>query len=314
MADTGLKSPTSTGGKFNTWTNPSNAYSSDDSWATKTTDGTQRKQSYEGFGFEIPAGATIDGIFVQIEGHAEELNCRTYMGVYNASSTSWSDFSVWDAFPQTNDGTMNSGAPLTTNLWGKTWAVDDFSDANFSVAFTAEATTNDHLSVDQIQVKVYYTSTVDYHMDATVGEFALTGVNVDMTKTLNMTTSTGNYALTGFDAIMSRGYGIIAEVGAYTLTGVNVSMTKALQMAVSVGSYALTGIDITITKTLNLVVQVGEYILTGINVALVGLGSWKYHNTDKNSATATSMDKNSASIINTDKNTATFTNLNKTEW
>ena len=65
--DTGWKSPTGTGDNYNQWTNPTNAYSSDDNYATAAIAGASKCQDYTNFNFDIPAGATIDGVEISLE-------------------------------------------------------------------------------------------------------------------------------------------------------------------------------------------------------------------------------------------------------
>ena len=50
--DTGWKSPTGNGAKWNNWTDPEKAYSSNEEWATfESVDEVAGRQSYETFGF-----------------------------------------------------------------------------------------------------------------------------------------------------------------------------------------------------------------------------------------------------------------------
>ena len=128
-----------------------------------------------GFGFAIPAGATIDGIKVRIE---KKKNCTTVctvtdvadntvslmksgalVGGNKALATAWftSDNARYYGTPLENaDGT-------STDLWGTTWTPAELNNANFGVAFSATGTTDGEvtLSVDEIRVTVYYTLGVD---------------------------------------------------------------------------------------------------------------------------------------------------------
>ena len=52
------------------WANPSNAGSSNDSYATRTLSGVSDYLRATNFGFAIPSGATIDGILVEVEKRA----------------------------------------------------------------------------------------------------------------------------------------------------------------------------------------------------------------------------------------------------
>jgi len=63
-SDTELKSPTATGEDYNEWANPTNAYSSDDTYATAQSG---EDQDYYNFDFDIPDSSIIEGIEVQVE-------------------------------------------------------------------------------------------------------------------------------------------------------------------------------------------------------------------------------------------------------
>ncbi len=75
----------------NQWSNPSNAFASDNSYATDTTNGHQ--QGYSNFGFTIPAGATITGIQVtteaKISGTVTSLTTATLFPNGQGNYTSW---------------------------------------------------------------------------------------------------------------------------------------------------------------------------------------------------------------------------------
>jgi hypothetical protein len=60
------------------FTNPSNAFASDDAYATVNVTG--RQQVYANFGFDIPAGSTIKGITVAVEANTNypELGTRNF--------------------------------------------------------------------------------------------------------------------------------------------------------------------------------------------------------------------------------------------
>jgi hypothetical protein len=67
---------------------------------------------------------------------------------------------------------------------------------------------------------------VAYVIAATVGEFVLTGIDVNLLRPAR---------------------NLIAEVGNYTLTGINIGVARTTTMAVAVGQFILTGINILLT-------------------------------------------------------------------
>jgi len=122
MADTGWKSPTATGGTHNDYTNPTNAYSSNNNYATRLmADGSTYRQSYSDFAFGIPAGATINGIEMSIEGYGSvQISLPHYIYSTSASGTG----TKYKTYLVSPGDTEVEGGP--TDLWSKTWIATDF--------------------------------------------------------------------------------------------------------------------------------------------------------------------------------------------
>ncbi|MFA5154463.1 MAG: hypothetical protein WC554_18110, partial [Clostridia bacterium] len=154
MADTGWKSPTATGAVYNDFTNPTYAYSSNDQYATRLmANGSTFRQSYSGFGFGVPAGATINGIEVSIEGHGSvQIALPHYIHNESASNNRLKYFTHLVS----DSAVVEGGA---SDLWSGTWVADDFSDESFYMYLTTDPDGTDGItiSIDHIQVKVYYT-------------------------------------------------------------------------------------------------------------------------------------------------------------
>ena len=153
MADTGWKSPTATGEKYNDWTNPTNAYSSDDAYATATDASPAKHQSYESFNFGIPSEAIISGVIVSVEGLSSGAVGGVYLKYWSESDDAWSDYK--DVFWGSSTSTQSEGSD--SDLWGRTPVDTDFSDANFSVeVYTTADEYGFTQSLDHIKVKIYY--------------------------------------------------------------------------------------------------------------------------------------------------------------
>lgn len=160
MADTGFKFPSSTGfatsyGGSNEYTNPTNAYADDASYATRVdTDGFYHYQSYGNFGFSIPAGVVINGIEVVRKGKASAVEALDGINIYNPPSTSY--FGDSGTYWGTTESENTLGS--STDLLGFTWSASDFADGSFHVlAFTGGATTGRTASLNDVKAKVYYT-------------------------------------------------------------------------------------------------------------------------------------------------------------
>lgn len=141
----------------NQFTNPDNAFTSDNSYATVDTNNNQ--QGYGNFGIPtIPAGSTIDGIQVAVEAKADWIGPAGNR--YFTVQLSW-DGGVSFTIAKT---TLNFGKGEDTQLlgramdkWERTWLPGEFANSSFRVRLGASLATGHILYLDHLQVKVYYT-------------------------------------------------------------------------------------------------------------------------------------------------------------
>ena len=185
MADTGLKSPTVSvsGGQ---WSNPDNVFTSNNSRAREDVNG--QSQQWSTFEFGVPAGATIDGIQVSIEGCWEDSNSIDVELSWNGGSNWTSPVKNASGFGY-SDVTDTVGGAADT--WNRTWSDSDFSNANFRCRLTKQGQDYVWMDVDHLQVQVYYTPgssspTITDAEDETLldGEttFVITGTDFGITK------------------------------------------------------------------------------------------------------------------------------------
>jgi hypothetical protein len=152
MADTGFKSPTTCPNTY--WTNPTNAFASDDARATAT--GAGDYQQYRDFGFDadVPSGATILGIEVEIEGNGA-VGGEALAVQLSPDGSSWgNDGGVDPTFTTGADVVRTCGG--ATNLWlWFTGARSQILDANFRLRIIVP-NGGQTVNVDHVRVKVYY--------------------------------------------------------------------------------------------------------------------------------------------------------------
>jgi len=156
MPDTGLKSPSATGEDYTDFTNPTNAYSSDDTYATATTNA--EAQDWYNYTFGLAGTETIVGIEMTME---DKDNNTGDSVKYNPEispdgGTTYVQGTNWQRVSSTIEGTRTAGG--AAQLWGRVWSASDFTNANFRSRITIADMRNATLySLDHIQVKVYYT-------------------------------------------------------------------------------------------------------------------------------------------------------------
>ena len=150
-AVTSFKSPTTTGSMSGEWTNPTNAYASDDTYAT--TDGVNDEtQDYGTFSMEVPSasGVRISGIEVQAE-------IKVASGEHYVAMWVGKDYSTYSSVRYkavtTTEAYLTFGGE--NDLWGLTWTPDEVNDVVFNVKIKNQASAVVY-SLDHIRVKVYY--------------------------------------------------------------------------------------------------------------------------------------------------------------
>lgn len=163
MADTGFKSPTTNGtpatydGSATEFTNAANAYADDASYATVTdNEVTYKYQSYGGFAFGVPSGATIKGVEVTLK---SKTSLGSMLNDFVIHSNSSGNSANSGTAAGTTEATVTVGGP--TDLLSLSWVASDFSDANFWIAARTGSNNNGRVySLNHIQVKVYYTLSI----------------------------------------------------------------------------------------------------------------------------------------------------------
>lgn len=160
MASEGPKNPGTASG----WTNSGNAAASDNAYATVAitlASTTSITLSLTNFGFAIPAGATIDGVVVEVErkvsstarnpkdNNVQLIKGGASQGNNNASGAVWPTADAYATY---------GGA---ADVWGLALTVADVNASNFGVLVSvkrdagAKGTTT--YSVDHVRITVYYT-------------------------------------------------------------------------------------------------------------------------------------------------------------
>lgn len=152
------------------WTNPGNAVSSNDSYATSALTSSNTTSQYlkaSTFGFSIPSNSIINGIQLDIE-RSESSVSSTFIqdnAVYlvkggtiqtgtnrGATSTNWPASDAYATYGSTSD------------LWGNTWTASDINATNFGAVIQAKrnGSGSETARVDHMRVTITYTLTPTY--------------------------------------------------------------------------------------------------------------------------------------------------------
>lgn len=132
-----------------------NVNSSNNSYATATVRGTTNYLKCTGYGFNIPATATILGVVVNVE-RKSSSSSRTYdaaMRLVKAGVIGSVDRSKTTTYT-TQDVVEAHGT--STDLWGVAWTPADINLSTFGAAFAARTTRTRTVSVDHMPISVTY--------------------------------------------------------------------------------------------------------------------------------------------------------------
>ena len=186
IANTGLKSPSNTsvsnyvGGGETAWDTPTNAYASNDTYATAS-DGTDFQDWYQ-FGFNIPTGSTIKGIEVRIEAKVDTLDylsdpAPAIDSYLRKNSTTYTTTSERTPRLSLTDTTYTLGG--SNYLWGTTWTPAEINSSDFGVTLSLAGTSTPATtySVDHITVTVYYLPPVIMYGAVDTNNKAFIGIN-----------------------------------------------------------------------------------------------------------------------------------------
>ncbi len=203
--DTGYQSPSATGYFYNQWVNPTGAYTNDGNRASEQTN--YDDQDWYNFGFSIPAGATIDGIVVSIEGSSSQFGqsvaCRVRLSWDGGSS--YTNYKTTQSWTSTNDYYREVGSSWDT--WGESWSVSDFSNSNFRVRLEKTGSSFTTLRVDHIRIRIYYSIATDMAL-----------IDLDGTDQISIGAGSGDIKTLSFPG--TTGIYVNGEIGSTITTGV----------------------------------------------------------------------------------------------
>lgn len=247
-SDTGAKNGTtfasvSFSGSDHSWSNPSNAATSNNSRATSTITSSSNVTDYlrsTGFGFTIPSDATVTGIEVSIERSGNSISGVNGVRdniirlVKNNTVVGNNKANTGLTWPTTDTVATYGNA---SDLWGTTWSPAEINHANFGVALSATRTSGGDRTaqVDHVSIKVHYTENTppvaNPALTSTcgidVGLIVDTSTSIDNTELAQMKTALKSFinafvgtptqmAVVSFDDVASIESGFTSNLSALT--------------------------------------------------------------------------------------------------
>jgi hypothetical protein len=229
VSTTGLKNPSTNTGATS-GVNPANVYSSNDVYATFDASGETAR--FGGFAFGLSGNITVLGIGLRVEGNGDDTTDRDLN--FSLSWNNGTTFTAVKTMPRqyASDGFSVMGGLGDT--WGRTWTAAELSDATFSVRCVVPAAALSTLSIDHIQVVVYY-ATNNASIFSATGSFSVpAGVT-------NVTAEVWGAGAGGSSGTAAAGAG---GGGAYT-RGTISGLATGNSVAITVGTGGAIGLPIT---------------------------------------------------------------------
>jgi carboxypeptidase T len=171
---TGFRSPTAqnavtsgSGDNNGFQTNAANALLDDGLYAVDTNSGSNNNTSctnagkdrhiFSNYGFNVPAGSTIQGIEVKLNSRVDSTTGSPRFCV----QLSWNGGASWTTAITSSTLSTNETVYIlggVTNTWGRAWTNTDFNDANFRVRLVMVASNSSRdYSLDWVGVQVRHT-------------------------------------------------------------------------------------------------------------------------------------------------------------
>ena len=222
------------------WTTPINAQSTNGINATATapksaTIGTAYLKATN-YSFNIPTGATIDGITVTVK-KATTNSARvtdSEVKIVKSEDIKTTNHAILGQWIGNNNGGMNTTVyGSATDKWGETWTAEDINNASFGVVFSAISTNagTGAVRVDSILITVDYTAAGGDNNAPTYvsGSVIANQTTIYQNQFINFTANwTDNVALDHFIfEINQSGTWVNSSVGVFTATtNISSNVTK----------------------------------------------------------------------------------------
>jgi hypothetical protein len=203
------------------FTNPGNAYSSDNSYATAAPGTLNTISSYFGgfdFASYIPSGATINSVTVYCE--------RKFSTTASTASSTLRPYNLTTALAAENENTSEPTTDTTYNVNFGALATADVRSADFRILVGAKkgsGATGYTYSLDMVCVTVDYTSGA-YSLTCDYGSFAVNGQVANLLRAERITCDQASFALSGQVAALLLTKKVTCYAGYFSINSQDVTL------------------------------------------------------------------------------------------
>ena len=171
----------------NTWTNSANVYTSNNLRASLILSDNPYGGAWDGFSFDIPSEATIEGIKVFVEGYNSSVNPETVLTiqVFDYNGGAFTEYSIETSGMAAFEGAYAYGA--YNDLWqGTSWTPWEIN-SNFRVGLLGMTGAKDEIVwfVDHITVEIYYSIVSGLKINGVTEWVKINGVASSSAKKIN---------------------------------------------------------------------------------------------------------------------------------
>ncbi|QQS22956.1 DUF2341 domain-containing protein [bacterium] len=239
------------------WSDINQASGSDDAYASSSlkSDWCSYFLYLDGFGFNIPAGATIDGIEVGIERRAEFAGdlVEQYVSMLDAGSpvgSNYADSNYWQDY----DDTVYYGS--SSDLWGNSWSPGMINDTGFGIILYALAgTEGSDAFIDDVFITVHYTPASNTCQSISsgsgnwnsAGTWTNCGGGVPGSADTAIINGTANITVTASTTVASLNFGTTAAAATNATLTINSSQTLTVTGVTTMTGTAGTATQGTVT-------------------------------------------------------------------
>lgn len=246
------------------WANPDNAASTDNSYAVASrvlSAGISHYLKATNFGFSIPAGATIDGIYVEAEIKSSTTgSCDYNIKIVKGGTISGDDLKrAASTYWPTSDTYVSWGG--ATALWGLTWSAGDINNSGFGVAIAAQiGAIYQTCSIDHIRITVYYTAATVLTIQSATHSHSVDALVLTQVHNLTIAETAHGHAADGL--VLTQLHNLAVAGSDHALSSESPALTQVHNLTIASSDHTLISESPVLTQLHNLDIAETSHALT----------------------------------------------------